>query len=1135
MGILCRCNQPVIYSKEKHVIEIDPKNENPKKEFTNKSTTLKSKILTKDTTLINHSNNNSPDKDDIYNKILKNKLTDLESSTNLKIKDKKSDKIKKNKTEVKPKVSFLSKTQTKIKNEELKTFSNNIHVIKNGTNLLNRNSVPIANSNNNKLILPLINNNYNENPLIYRADSFNLEKHPGKIFLDLIATNKSTKEEKKKKLNKTAEKLKKKDKTFKTVYSIKTTLEQENQIMINLYKNFIFMNSTKNFLEEIIDYMNLLNYNDKEIIFGKGEVANNFYLIKQGSVLLMLEGKVYKKLSAGDTFGEIALFQNESIENNIDADDNASINNNDILTRKYTAISKGKTKLCSLNFVSFNTAIKSFKKAKKERLITNIEENLNEKNKELIKNYKFFRYLKEQDINLITKMAKKYLFKKNGSLLSITNFNMKNYFDVYSDKKPFFKSKQNLLLIIEGELMEYTENLFYRKKIKKNGGAGIISVLHPNIKNQLYTQTNQENTRVIYIPEEILIEVLGPNYSYEILKQYFFHKFPEQKKLSTFLNINVNDIDAENMNETDKNKIYEIFNAFSVKEYNENQMVYSHQNHMDDKKIILPIINNLLIYNTETKRMEPIQNNIIVKETFYEYKSEFKIISENSFTIVLESKWKNIYDLISKSQNIFENIKIRFDIYKDLFSLRPLNSFTIQQIIDIGLNSVVREYGPKEVIIKNKEKNNTFFLITKGRVKVKNPLTNKTLRIYEEGNCFGCYYILTETPSNKNYISHQYTKCYCLAKEKFYEFLKINSLNDYIKNKLLLEDDEMQLNDFYYISYLGKGAFGYVCLVHNELCFYAMKAINRFTIEKGKNSVKYLINEKKCMISIDHPFMVNYVKTLKNQNWVFILEEYVKGKNFEDYLMNRKKSEYKNLYDLIFYGGCMFHMLKYLTKRRICHRDIKPKNIMIDTDGYLKLLDFGCSTKIKVYSQTVVGTPIYMSPEVLKGMEYSFNCDYWSVGVCCYLIYFGSLPFGGEINDVMQLYKNILKAKVKIPKDCPLIVKELIDGLLKKDVAERINNFGKVSECQIFQNFDWDSLLRKKFKPPFIPVSDDFWGKSNLKNLASPFDKFIEKKYVESNNIYNNRNEMDDDMNYLGDNNYYEKNEEFNNKWFEYF
>ena len=449
----------------------------------------------------------------------------------------------------------------------------------------------------------------------------------------------------------------------------------------------------------------------------------------------------------------------------------------------------------------------------------------------------------------------------------------------------------------------------------------------------------------------------------------------------------------------------------------------------------------------------------------------------------------------------------------------------------------MKEFYEKEIIIKNKEKNNLFYLIIKGRVKVKNPLTNKTMRIYEEGNCFGCYNILTESPSNKNYISHQYAKCYCLTSEKFYEILKINSFNDYIKNKLLLEDEEMQLSDFYYISYLGKGAFGYVCLVHNELSFYAIKALNRKTIEKGKNGVKNLINEKKCMIAIDHPFIVNYVKTLKNQNWVFILEEYVKGKNFEDYLMNRKSSSYKNIYELIFYSGCMFHMLKYLTKRKICHRDIKPKNMMVDTDGYLKLLDFGCSKKIKFFSQTVVGTPNYMSPEVLKGKEYSFNCDYWSVGVCCYLIYFGVLPFGEEINDVMKLYKDILKAKVKIPKDCPLAVKELIDGLLKKNVAERINNFDKVFDCQIFQNFDWDNLLRKRFKPPFIPISDDFWGKSNLKNLASPFDKFIDKKTEETigGYSYDNLNEYNDMNDKYGENNYNENNDEFNNNWYEYF
>ena len=215
-------------------------------------------------------------------------------------------------------------------------------------------------------------------------------------------------------------------------------------------------------------------------------------------------------------------------------------------------------------------------------------------------------------------------------------------------------------------------------------------------------------------------------------------------------------------------------------------------------------MHNLSIYNEETKKMETFKGGIILEEIFYEYNSEFIINAENSFTLVLESKWKTIYDYLANAKNIFTNLKIRFDIYKDLINSRPLNNLSIQQIIDIGLNSTIKEYAPKEIIIKNKEKNDIFYLIIKGRVKVKHPLTNKTLRIYEEGNCFGCYLILNESPSDKNYISHQYTKCYCLKSEKFYEFLKINTFNDYIKNKLLLEDDEMQLNDFYYISYLGK-------------------------------------------------------------------------------------------------------------------------------------------------------------------------------------------------------------------------------------------------------------------------------------------------------------------------------------------
>ena len=190
--------------------------------------------------------------------------------------------------------------------------------MKNCSNLIIRNSVPITTPIINDLTLSDDIKLYNSS--LQKSNSFNFEKHPVKQFLELINTNNSIKASKKKS-NKTAEKLKKRDKNFKMAYSIKTTMDQENIITTGLNQHFMFMNFTKKSLEEIIDYMNIFNYNDEEIIFGKGEVANNFYIIKKGVVLLMSDGKIYKKLTTGDTFGEIALFQNESIIKNIDVDD----------------------------------------------------------------------------------------------------------------------------------------------------------------------------------------------------------------------------------------------------------------------------------------------------------------------------------------------------------------------------------------------------------------------------------------------------------------------------------------------------------------------------------------------------------------------------------------------------------------------------------------------------------------------------------------------------------------------------------------------------------------------------------------------------------------------------------------------
>ena len=313
---------------------------------------------------------------------------------------------------------------------------------------------------------------------------------------------------------------------------------------------------------------------------------------------------------------------------------------------------------------------------------------------------------------------------------------------------------------------------------------------------------------------------------------------------------------------------------------------------------------------------------------------------------------------------------------------------------------------------------------------------------------------------------------------------------------MLLEDNDISINDLYYISYLGRGKFGNVCLVHNKICFYAAKVISRLAAEKQKTGVKNLLNEKKTMINIDHPFIVKLVKTLKKDNWCFLLEEYISGKNFGEYLDNRKHKE--NIYETKFYSSILFEIISYLNKRKIIHRDIKPTNIMLSTNGYLKLIDFGTSRKIKNYSETVIGTPNFIAPEILLGKGYSFPCDYWSIGVCIFYIYFGTLPFGNKAIELIDIYKEIIEKEPEYPINCPFEIKNLISGLLCKKVTQRINSLEKVQNQNFYKGFQWDDLKKFKIKPFYIPNKDSRDNPQGLMILNSPFSLFMENEKFET-------------------------------------
>lgn len=379
---------------------------------------------------------------------------------------------------------------------------------------------------------------------------------------------------------------------------------------------------------------------------------------------------------------------------------------------------------------------------------------------------------------------------------------------------------------------------------------------------------------------------------------------------------------------------------------------------------------------------------------------DYDIIS-NKKAIVLECTWsemKKVFRQMPQNKRLFED-------FMYLSSCHVLAFFNEMKIFDIAKESKRCIYSKGEKVIKKDTLNNSLYIVGIGRIKIKDK--NKTIRVYDEGSSFGELSLFNKAPIVFDVVASKTSICFLIPQELFFDLLENDKMNDFIRHKMVSEVSEIEIDELYHLSYLGRGRYGNVCLVHNTIGFYAAKAISKFAAEKHHIGPKYLTSEKKTMISLDHHFIVKLVKTLKMDSWCFFLEEYIRGINFKQYLDSRKHKN--NIAETKFYSANIFLMLNYLGKNHIVHRDIKPGNIMLDISGYLKLIDFGVAKKVKNFSYSVVGTPHFIAPEILSGKGYSIHCDYWSVGICIYYIYYGTLPFGNKAVEVLNVYKQIIE------------------------------------------------------------------------------------------------------------------------------
>jgi cGMP-dependent protein kinase len=450
-------------------------------------------------------------------------------------------------------------------------------------------------------------------------------------------------------------------------------------------------------------------------------------------------------------------------------------------------------------------------------------------------------------------------------------------------------------------------------------------------------------------------------------------------------------------------------------------------------------------------------------------------------------------DTLAKVMKIDLNKEKSYNILRYINKLKK--SYLFKNLSENTLESIAKnmkkeKFNKGDVIIKEGTYGNTFYLISKGQVCISKD--GKKLRILEQGKAFGEKSLLSnDSLRTATCTALEKVICYVIYKKEFDLILSNSKTRDYLLKKIALQNTDIKLSDLYYIKFLGKGKFGSVSLVHNKQNLYAIKAISIKMVEKEKMLWKYFVNERNIMMSLDHPFIVKMVKSLRNNKFCFILMEFVNELNLEVYL-NQKKTKV-NLYETQFYIGSILLMLDYLQKKYIAHRDLKPSNIMIDDNGYLKMIDFGTAKILKDYTSTIIDTPQYIAPEILLGKGYTLSCDFWSLGICAFEIFYGYYPFGNDATEVAEIYKEVLTKNVVFPCNTPKYanINNFIKELLHKKMNERVCNVAKLKQMPFFEGFEFNKLNDFQLEPPFKTVKNDL---SKYLKASEPYENVLKEE-----------------------------------------
>jgi len=306
-----------------------------------------------------------------------------------------------------------------------------------------------------------------------------------------------------------------------------------------------------------------------------------------------------------------------------------------------------------------------------------------------------------------------------------------------------------------------------------------------------------------------------------------------------------------------------------------------------------------------------------------------------------------------------------------------------------------------------------------------------------------------------------------------------NFIQRYEKACSLIVNCRLKPEDFNVIRTIGRGSFGEVQLVRRKSNnkVYAMKLLNKFNTIKRSDSAFYW-EERYIMAHANSEWIVKLHFAFQDQKFLYMIMDYLPGGNFLNFL-----SKYDVPEDwAAFYIAEIVLALDTLHSLSFVHRDLKPENILIDRDGHLKLADFGSCIRMEsdglVRSDTAVGTPDYLAPEILNVLNdpnaaYGKECDWWSVGILMYELLTGELPFYAE--SLVGTYGKIMDHKNNLIFPDEAEISDEAKSLIRGFLADRLDRLGRESVEEIkqhaffkkYKKWTFDNI--REHTPPVVP------------------------------------------------------------------